>query len=98
MADRELEIVWVKSAKVSAWRYGMVGKVRAFILDVVQRPMELRHLLPGPQGVRLVEHVRDERAADQRARELFAEFIDQLGQKPASPQASMPPSGEEIRP
>ncbi|MFC4592416.1 hypothetical protein [Sphaerisporangium corydalis] len=76
----ELEIVWVKSAKVQEFRHGMVGEVRAFSLDVMSRPYELYCQLPGPLGVQQIETFTSEQAAYLRAREKLAEFVRLLGQ------------------
>jgi hypothetical protein len=77
MAD--LEIVWVQSAKVLAYRHGMVGQVRAFTLDVVPRPFELHCKLPGPKGAQEIQKLLSEEAAYARAREMLADFFRLLG-------------------
>ncbi|WP_147268849.1 hypothetical protein [Sphaerisporangium album] len=74
----QLEIVWVRSAKVAAYRYGMVGEVRAFILDVTPRPYELRCILPGPKGEQFIQRLPSEEDAHERAREMLAQFMRRL--------------------
>lgn len=78
----ELEIVWVQSAKVHAFRHGMVGGVRAFTLDVLPRPYELHCKLPGPKGAQEIERFASEEAAYARAREKVAESLQLFSQTP----------------
>ncbi|MEU8272492.1 hypothetical protein AB0B89_35745, partial [Sphaerisporangium sp. NPDC049002] len=69
----------VPSPKVSAYRHGMVGGVRAFTVDLARRPVELHCKLPGPKGTQEIQRVPSEEAACKRAREMLAEFLDRLG-------------------
>ena len=80
-----IEIVWVKSVKVNAFRHGMVGGVRAFTLDVQSRPYELHCKLPGPLGAQQIEKFTTEQAAHTRAAEKITEFLQLLGQAHPSP-------------